>query len=110
MLEAGILAVTEGARMLYIVTVTISEPDFVDRMSEMRTWFDHHHVEPSRFRFATGDTCGECRVHFTCDADAAAFARQFGGEVSTVAGITAAGSQLSSHSASSSGSGRARPS
>jgi hypothetical protein len=95
--------------MLYVVELTIAEAEFTDRMNEMRTWLDHRHAEPSRFRFASGDAAGECRVHFASEADAAAFALQFGGTVSTVAGIAGA-VDFNSRSASSSGSGRARPS
>lgn len=75
--------------MLYIVELTIAEPNFVERMNEMRTWLDHRHVEPSRFRLVVGDASGECRVHFTSEADAAAFAQEFGGDVSVIAGVTA---------------------
>lgn len=96
--------------MLYIVAVTIAEPNFVERMNEMRTWLDHRHVEPSRFRFTVSDAAGECRVHFASEADAAEFAHQFDGEVTAVAGVTAGVAEVNSRSASSSGSGRVRPS
>jgi hypothetical protein len=96
--------------MLYIVDLTIADANFIERMSEMRTWLDHRRVEPSRFRFVIGEAAGACRVHFTSEADAAAFAQEFGGEVSAVAGVTAGAGGVSSRSASSSGSGPARPS
>ncbi len=96
--------------MIYIVTVTITDPNLIDRMNQMRTWLDHRRVEPSRFRFADGDAAGECRVHFTSEADATAFASEFGGEVSAVNGVVAGAGRFSSRSANSSGSGPDRPS
>lgn len=92
--------------MLYSVELTITETNLVGRMNEMRTWLDHRHIEPAMFRFVDGEAPGEFRVNFSSEADAAAFAEQFGGKVATVAGVTAA---FSSRSASSSGLGRARP-
>ena len=96
--------------MLYIVELTIADQNYTERMNEMRTWLDHHRVEPARFRFIVGDASVECRVHFAVESDAAAFAGAFGGEVSTVAGLTAGAPNVSPRSASSSESGRVRPS
>ena len=95
--------------MLYIVGLTIAEQNIVERMNEMRTWLDHRHIEPAMFRLVDGEVPGELRVNFTSQADAVAFAAQFGGEVSAVAGVVA-GDAFNSRSASSSGSGRVRPS
>lgn len=95
--------------MLYIVELTIAEPNYTERMNEMRTWLDHHRVEPARFRFIVGDGSVECRVHFAAENDAAAFASAFGGEVSTVAGLTAGAADVSQRLASSSEPGLDRP-
>ena len=96
--------------MLYIVGLTIAELNIVERMNEMRTWLDHRHIEPTMFRVLDRDAGGELRLSFSSEADAAAFAEEFGGDVSVVAGVTAGAGGLNSRSANSSGSGRARPS
>ena len=95
--------------MLYVVELTMAKQNYTERMNEMRTWLDHHHVEPSRFRFLVGDASVGCRAHFAAEHDAAAFAAAFGGEVSTVAGLTDGAAGVSSHSASSSEPDHDRP-
>jgi hypothetical protein len=75
--------------MLYVVELPLIEANFIEQMNRMRTWLDHRHVETSMFRFVTGTAVGECRVHFTSEADALAFAEEFGGELTAVAGVTA---------------------
>ncbi len=78
--------------MLYIVVVepTVPESNFIYRMNEMRAWLDHRQIEPTMFRFLEGEAAGEFRVNFSTEADAVAFAEQFGGKVSAVAGVIGA--------------------
>jgi hypothetical protein len=96
--------------MFYIVELTIAETIFIGRMNEMRTWLDHRHIEPTMFRIVDGEAPGEVRISFSSEGDATAFATEFGGEVSAVAGVAAVAAGFNSRSASSSGSGRVRPS
>ena len=67
--------------MVYIVEIVVSEDGLSERMNQMRAWLDHQRCEPRRFRVSgTGAEPG-CRVYFSAEPEAAAFARQFGGRV-----------------------------
>jgi hypothetical protein len=52
-------------------------------LSSMREWLDRRHIEPAVFRYNCDRAGSEVRVHvtFESEADAAAFARNFGGLV-----------------------------
>jgi hypothetical protein len=52
---------------------------FVERMNEMRTWLDSRRVEPSIFRYDHVVGGVVIRVAFAVEAEAAAFASEFGG-------------------------------
>jgi hypothetical protein len=68
--------------MVYIVEIVVTENGLSERMSQMRAWLDHHRYQPSRFRVANvGAQPPGCRVYFRAEAEAAAFARQFGGRL-----------------------------
>ena len=68
--------------MVYVVEIVVSEDGLRERMNQMRAWFDHRRCEPSRFRVSNaGAQPAGCRVYFSAEAEAAAFARQFGGRV-----------------------------
>jgi hypothetical protein len=95
--------------MPYVVELMLTEGNFIEQMNRMRSWLDHRRVEPSAFRVLDGDDARECRVHFASEADAIAFAEEFGGELTAVGGITSGVAELNLRSASSSGSGRFRP-
>jgi hypothetical protein len=49
-------------------------------MTEMREWLDHQRFEPARFRLTYSPDI-VFRVDFAIEAEAAAFARKFGGYV-----------------------------
>jgi hypothetical protein len=77
--------------MVYIVEIVASEDGLSERMNQMRAWLDHQRCEPSRFRVsnAAAQPAG-CRVYFSSETEAAAFARQFGGRVLSSMGSEAA--------------------
>lgn len=52
---------------------------FVEQMNEMRTWLDSRRVEPSTFRYDHVAGGVVIRVEFAVEAEAAAFASDFGG-------------------------------
>jgi hypothetical protein len=59
-----------------------------DEMGAMRTWLDHMGSEPTTFRYAFNAGGVVCRVEFTNEDNAVAFAAAFGGHVK---GTAAAG-------------------
>jgi hypothetical protein len=68
--------------MVYIVEVVASEDGLSERMNQMRAWLDHQRCEPSRFRVSdAGAQPAGCQVCFSAEAEAVAFAQQFGGRV-----------------------------
>ena len=54
---------------------------FVERMNEMRTWLDSHRFEPSAFRYDHVADGVVIHVEFAAEAEAAAFASEFGGKL-----------------------------
>jgi hypothetical protein len=72
----------EGEPMAYIVEIEVAGDGLPEQMNQMRAWLDHQRYAPSRFRVAdAGAQSTSCRVYFTAEDEAAAFARQFGGRV-----------------------------
>ena len=67
--------------MQYIVEISVSNRDFIDSMTQMRSWFDHRRIEPDWFRHASVGAGIIFRVDFSVEADASAFAKAFGGQV-----------------------------
>lgn len=67
--------------MLYTVEVRMIGGDLPTFMSEMRTWLDHHRLEPDAFRYSPGSPTTTFRVDFKLDEEAKAFAKAFGGRV-----------------------------
>lgn len=67
---------------MYIVEVVRAAEGLAAPMSGMRTWLDHHQVQPALFEFALlPDRVIRFRLQFRTSAEAAAFARAFEGEV-----------------------------
>ena len=67
---------------MFPVEVILVEDDALSRtMEDMRTWLDHRHFEPAVFRYSFGAVSIVCRVEFTIEAQASAFAQAFGGSV-----------------------------
>ena len=65
--------------MLYIAEVPVTEDDLDGRMNRMRAWLDHQRFEPSVFRLSQTDDRQLVRAFFKVEAEAAAFAAEFGG-------------------------------
>lgn len=57
----------------------LGDEDFTKRLQEMRVWLDVHRYDPSRFTYFCVDPGMVVRVLFTVDAEAEAFASEFGG-------------------------------
>jgi len=64
---------------MYSAEIRFVAGHFVERMNEMRTWLDSRHFEPSVFRY--DHVAGGVLIHveFAVEAEAAAFASEFGG-------------------------------
>jgi len=67
--------------MQYIVEVNVEGGDIVGPMGRMRTWLDHRRIEPDVFRHVSNGAEITFRVDFKVPAEAAAFARAFGGRL-----------------------------
>jgi hypothetical protein len=67
--------------MLYVAEVLVADGDLMERMNHMRTWLDRERFEPSSFRFSPDGTCQSIRVCFKNQAEAVAFAAEFGGSL-----------------------------
>jgi hypothetical protein len=50
-------------------------------MAAMRQWLDHHRAEPSTFRYTFTSPGILFQVDFAVEAEAVAFAREFGGRL-----------------------------
>ena len=64
---------------MYCTEIRFMAGQFVERMNEMRTWLDSHHFEPAVFRYDHAPDGVLIRVEFAAEAQAAAFASEFGG-------------------------------
>ena len=58
-----------------------NEKAMTARMDTMREWLDHRRCEPSTFRYTFEPRGLVFRVHFEAEAEAVAFAKDFGGRV-----------------------------
>ena len=67
--------------MTYTVEVRRIGAELADLMSDMRTWLDHHSIEPELFHHSTGCPGLAFRVGFRTEPHAAAFADAFGGRL-----------------------------
>lgn len=65
--------------MLYIVEVRRIGTGLAVSMAEMRTWLDHHGIDPAEFCHSSGGRGITFRVGFHSEDDALAFARAFHG-------------------------------
>jgi hypothetical protein len=67
---------------MHIVETRRHDADLGAVMEQMRTWLDHHRVEPSLFNvvFIAGDEI-RFRLEFRNSSDASGFASVFGGEM-----------------------------
>ncbi len=66
---------------MYSTEIRFVAGQFVDRMNEMRTWLDSRRVEPSVFRYDHVAGGVVIRVEFAAEAEATAFAAEFGGSL-----------------------------
>jgi hypothetical protein len=65
-----------------LVRITRRGADLDDAMTQMRTWLDHHQIEPALFELASLPSREiRFRFQFQRASDASAFAEVFGGEV-----------------------------
>lgn len=74
-----------GARIMFPVVIRIRETDenaLTARMNAMREWLDRSRFEPSTFRYTFEPLGFVFQVDFKVEAEAAAFANQFGGRIS----------------------------
>jgi len=68
---------------MHIVEIWRRRAEFGATMAQMRTWLDHHQVEPTLFEFErTTDGGIRFRLQFKQRTDASALAVVFDGEVS----------------------------
>ena len=67
--------------MRYVVEVPVAADDLYEQMNRMRGWLDHQRFEPSVFRLSQTDDRQVVRAFFKVEAEAAAFAAEFGGSV-----------------------------
>ena len=65
--------------MLHIVEMALGDYELKERMSTMREWLDRNRYEPIAFRYLSRTGVTICRVDFTNEAAAGAFAQAFGG-------------------------------
>ena len=67
---------------MFQVEVRIRDDNLLtQRMTAMREWLDHRRLEPASFRYTLVAPGFMVRVDFAGAAEAAAFARDFGGSV-----------------------------
>ena len=64
---------------MYSTEIRFVAGQFVERMNEMRTWLDSRHFEPSTFRYDHVEGGVVIHVEFMAEAQAEAFAIEFGG-------------------------------
>ena len=65
--------------MLYTVEVRRIGADLAASMVAMRSWLDHHRINPAAFEHSLGGPGIAFRVQFRQESDALAFANAFGG-------------------------------
>jgi hypothetical protein len=64
---------------MYSTEIRFVAGQFVERMNEMRTWLDSRRFEPSVFRYDHAADGVVIHVAFAAEAEAVAFAGEFGG-------------------------------
>lgn len=67
--------------MQHVAEVPAAGDALTEQMKRMRTWLDHQGFEPSSFRLGVADARKSLRVYFKMEAEAAAFASEFGGSL-----------------------------
>ena len=67
--------------LLYTVEVQLIEGSLPTMLSDMRTWLDHHRVEPDSFRHFSRPGKVVFRVEFKLEPEARGFAKAFRGRV-----------------------------
>lgn len=65
----------------YIVEVPATPNQLSQEMARMRTWLDYQRFEPDTFRHSAGHQAIFLYIGFKIGAEAAAFAREFGGRI-----------------------------
>jgi hypothetical protein len=66
---------------MYSTEIRFLAGQFVERMNDMRIWLDGHRFEPTVFRYDHVDGAVAIHVEFAVEAEAAAFASEFGGKL-----------------------------
>jgi hypothetical protein len=66
---------------LHTTEIRTPEANFAEEMTRMRTWLDSRRFEPAVFRYDHVAGAVVIRVDFTVEQEAAAFAREFGGQL-----------------------------
>jgi len=67
---------------MFPVEVSLAERDkLVETIEAMRTWLDHKRFEPAVFRYSFAHSWILFQVDFVIEAEAAEFARAFGGKL-----------------------------
>ena len=65
--------------MLYIVEVIVDGGNLSRQLAQMQAWLDHMYFETAGFRQVPGTN--SCRVDFSDELEARAFAQAFSGEL-----------------------------
>ena len=68
--------------MFYLVEIRREHADLAAVMGKIREWLDEHRFEPDAFRYRRDDAGVTFRIEFKYEAEAAACADSFGGQVS----------------------------
>jgi hypothetical protein len=71
-------------RGMFLVQISAPEQDekgLTARMNTMREWLDHCRFEPSVFRYSSNPSGAVFDVEFKVEAEALAFAKEFGGRI-----------------------------
>jgi hypothetical protein len=64
------------------VEVSIADDDALsDVLAKMREWLDSRQYQPTTFRCTFAAPCSLCTIDFAREAEAAEFARAFGGRI-----------------------------
>jgi hypothetical protein len=64
------------------VIIRVSGEDFSTAIATMRDWLEQHGYEPIVYRYDQDDDTIVVSVDFAVDAQAEAFAKRFGGQIS----------------------------
>ena len=66
---------------IYTTEIRVDDRDFAGQMTRMRLWLDSNRLEPAIFRHDHVDGHVVIRIDFPVEAEADAFAKEFGGQL-----------------------------